>query len=95
MIRFLGLNIGFDFWSLLYLAVFAVTVFALVTALTFPAAAYEAAGKSTKVVWVSVLVGALLVDLLLSIFIVRIGFLIATLVYLADVRPALQGLRRR
>ncbi|MCL8026256.1 DUF2516 family protein [Nocardioides bruguierae] len=85
-----------DLWSLLSLVVLAVTIFALVTAITFPAEAYEAAGKLSKLAWVAILALAVPVMFLFGVrSLFGIGFVIAVLVYLVDVRPAIRGLRRR
>jgi hypothetical protein len=75
----------------------AVKIFAFVNCLLFPAAAYEAAGKLTKPAWAIILgLGALISVLAVGMpFLISLAFTIAALVYLADVRPALTGLRRR
>jgi hypothetical protein len=65
-------------------ALLVIKLFALVDALTHPESAYQAAGKLTKTAWVVILVVALLFTL--------IG-LVAALVYLVDVRPALRSLK--
>lgn len=67
------------------LAMLAVKIWALVDAAIHPDAAYRAAGKWSKTAWLLILA----IGLLLS----WIG-LIAAIVYLVDVRPALRGLRR-
>lgn len=71
--------------------------FAFVTALTFPAEAYEAAGKLTKPAWSVILGVGLALQLVVQdpLFLVNLGLLIAAFVYLADVRPALQSVTRR
>ncbi|WP_193605941.1 DUF2516 family protein [Nocardioides dongkuii] len=82
---------------LLHFAVIAVSIFAFVMSLTYSAEAYNAAGKWTKQGWTIVLgLGALfsLIGIGLPLLI-SLAFLIAALVFLADVRPALAGLRRR
>jgi len=75
----------------------AVKIFAFVNCLLFPAEAYEAAGKLTKPAWAIILgLGALISVLAAGMpFLISLAFTIAALVYLADVRPALSGLRRR
>jgi hypothetical protein len=75
----------------------AVKIFAFVNCLLFPAEAYEAAGKLTKPAWAIILgLGALISVLAVGMpFLISLAFTIAALVYLADVRPALTGLRRR
>lgn len=76
--------------------VLAVTVFAFVNSLLYPSEAYEAAGKLTKPTWNIILGLAVVLQMIpAGLFIIRIALIIAALVYLADVRPALAGLRRR
>lgn len=77
----------------------AVKIFVLVNCLTFSAESYTAANRLTKPAWGLILA----LGLVLQIFMVgsspisplNLVFTIAALVYLADVRPALSGLRRR
>lgn len=74
----------------------AVKVFGLVTAIAFSGEAYRAAGKLTKPAWVAILaVGAVLQILFAPFNLINLALTIAAFVYLADVRPALAGLRRR
>jgi len=74
----------------------SIAIFAFVNSLLYPAEAYQAAGKWTKPAWNIVLgLGVLLQLLPTGLFLINIALLIAALVYLADVRPALAGLRRR
>lgn len=80
-----------------HFAVIVVSLYAFVMCLTYSPQAYEAAGKWSKQGWSIVLgLGALLsvIGIGLPIFI-SLAFLIAALVFLADVRPALANLRRR
>lgn len=82
----------------LFFALLAVKGFAFVTSLMFPAEAYEAAGKLTKVAWAAILGLGFVAHLLFSgnpIGLINIAFTIAAFVYLADVRPALRSLTRR
>ena len=73
-----------------------VAIFAFVTALMHPAEEYAAAGKWTKQGWTIVLGLGVLFSLLGVLpFFIRLAFVIAAFVFLADVRPALRGLRRR
>lgn len=75
--------------------------FAFVNALSFSEEAYRAAGKQTKTGWsIGLGVGLAAQIILMSspLNIIHLAFLIAALVYLADVRPALthvMGGRRR
>lgn len=82
---------------LVHFAVIVVSIFAFVMSLTYSPQAYDAAGKWTKQGWTIVLgLGALLSVIGIGLpFFISLAFLIAALVFLADVRPALAGLRRR
>jgi uncharacterized membrane protein len=73
----------------IHLVIVAVIVFALIDALRHPAPAYLAAGKLTKVQWGGILVAALLFSWFGFFSIIA---LIASLVYLLDVRPALRSI---
>lgn len=74
----------------------AVKLFALVFSLLFPAEAYRAADKWTKPGWVTVLAVAFVLQVLpVPIMFLNLALTIAAFVFLADVRPALSGLRRR
>jgi len=74
----------------------AVKLFAFISALTFSAEHYQAAGKWTKPGWTILLGVAVIVQVFLtSILFLNLAMTIAAFVYLADVRPALSGLRRR
>ncbi len=78
------------------LAVLTVTIFAFINSLLYSAEAYEAAGKLTKTTWCTILgLGVVLFFVPIGFALVSIIMLVAALVYLADVRPALAGLRRR
>ncbi len=79
----------------LTLASLGVRAFALVDALMRPTEAYVAAGKLTKVAWCAILgiglgVGLLNVGSFVGLF--NIAALIAAIVYLVDVRPAVREL---
>jgi hypothetical protein len=81
-----------------YVALLAVKLFAFISALMFSADHYRAAGKWTKQGWTILLGVALLLQLypgLVPLMFVNLALTIAAFVYLADVRPALAGLRRR
>jgi len=81
---------------LMMFVLLAVTIFAFINSLLYSAESYVAAGKLTKPAWNIILGLAVLLQLIpAGLFIVRIALLVAALVYLADVRPALAGLRRR
>lgn len=75
-----------------------VKVFAFANAILFSSEAYQAAGKWTKPAWVIVLGIAVAAQVILLSgggFLINLAFLIAALVYLADVRPALNSVTRR
>ncbi|WP_182524716.1 DUF2516 family protein [Nocardioides dongkuii] len=82
---------------LIHFVLIAVSIYAFVMSLTYSAEAYNAAGKWTKQGWTIVLgLGALFSLIGISLpLLISLAFLIAALVFLADVRPALAGLRRR
>jgi hypothetical protein len=87
--------VSYLFWAVAIVA-FLVEVWAFVDAVRRPAAAYQAAGKLTKQLWLIILGVALLFGLAGAVGFVSIiqmlpviGF-IAAAVYLADVRPAVR-----
>ena len=80
------------FLALLNLAVLVTCAIALVDALRRPAAAFVAHGKLTKPIWTGILVAAILVSLLIGFFSLIGPFaVVAAIVYLVDVKPALSG----
>ncbi|MFF3330251.1 DUF2516 family protein [Streptomyces sp. NPDC002888] len=81
------------FMWLLSMALILFSGFALIDAATRREDAYRAADKKTKPFWLIVLGIAFVVNLIFNIlsFLPIIG-LIATIVYMVDVRPALRGL---
>jgi hypothetical protein len=83
---------------LLGLAALGTEVFALIDAIRHPSAAYPAADKRTKPLWVGVLavsaaVGFVMLNSVLSL--PGIAAFVAAAVYLADVRPALRQITGR
>ncbi len=81
-----------------FFALLAVKGFAFVSALLYPAEAYEAAGKLTKPAWCAITglgFAAALVFVGSPLGLLGIVFTIAALVYLADVRPALAEITPR
>jgi hypothetical protein len=78
--------------SILLLVVLAFKIFAFVDAALRPAAAYEAAGKLTKVAWLLFLGIAAFFDFMWGSVtsILTILGTVAMIVYLVDVRPALR-----
>ena len=90
----------FLFEGYVSLAVFfvllVIKIFAFANALLYSAEAYLAADKLNKPTWCILLGVAVVLQLLpLPLTIVNLAMTIVSLVYLADVRPALAGLRRR
>ena len=82
--------------ALLAIALLAIKIFAFVNALLYSKESYVAAGKLTKPAWCIILALAVVVQALLSgVLFLNLALTIAALVYLADVRPALTGLKRR
>ncbi len=95
-----GLELGWKIEAWIFVIIgfvlLAVKVFALVSALLYSNESYDAAGKLNKTTWCAILgVGLLLHLVPVPLSLVNLALLIAALVYLADVRPALAGLRRR
>jgi hypothetical protein len=81
--------------DVLYFGVLVLAVWAFVDALVRPAAAYLAAGKLTKPGWMAITGLAALVLLFrgpMDFF--GLPAVIAAVVYLVDVRPAVRGLHR-
>ncbi|CAM5452279.1 DUF2516 family protein [Streptomyces narbonensis] len=85
------LRAGFD--SLLTLVIFLVFTGFAVAALVFAAMAredaYRAAEKQTKKFWLILLAVNLVINLLLPMLFLQIAGLIAAIVFMVDVRPAL------
>jgi hypothetical protein len=77
-----------------FYAVVAAELWALVDAVIRPTQAYVAADKLTKPAWLVILGLALATSLFLGFIFVMVG-LIAACVYLLDVRPALSSVTRR
>jgi hypothetical protein len=80
----------------LNLGILVLVVWGLIDAATRPAAAFVAAGKQTKQIWLGILGGCLLLCLLgLGGYLGILGAVIAVaaIVYLVDVRPAVRGMR--
>ncbi len=78
---------------LLGVALLALKLWALVDACLRPAAAFPAAGKLTKLLWVAILVVAVLLSGLSVLSLFGLVGTVAAIVYLVDVRPAVRGLR--
>jgi hypothetical protein len=80
---------------LLYWGVLALTLWAFVDALIRPANGFVAAGKLTKPGWAAITgLAALIVFWQGPMSFLGLPAVIAAVVYLVDVRPAVRGLRR-
>ena len=87
------------FDTIVYLVVFygvlALALWAFVDALVRPAAAYVAAGKLSKPAWMAITaLAALVIYFRGPMDFFGLPAVIAAVVYLVDVRPAVRGLRR-
>lgn len=71
----------------------ALKVWALVDAIGRPAAAFPAAGKLTKVAWIVILASAVLLGGTHVLGLFGLLGLVAAIVYLVDVRPAVRQMR--
>lgn len=83
------------FYSLLWwasLALLAFSIFAFVDAALRREDAFRATDKQTKQFWLIILGLNLVVNLLLPVFFLRIIGLIAVIVYMVDVRPAVKAI---
>ena len=83
-------------FRLIDLVILVFVGWAVVDAATRPAAAFVAAGKQTKPIWLAILGVCLLLCLAGAAGIFGIfGFAVAvaTIVYFVDVRPAVRGMR--
>ena len=79
----------------LYWGVLALTVWAFVDALIRPASGFVAAGKLTKPGWAAITgLAALIIFWQGPMSFLGLPAVIAAVVYLVDVRPAVRGLRR-
>lgn len=74
---------------LISIGLLCLAVFALVDAAIRRGDAYPAADKKTKGLWLALLGGTVVVNVLGIVFL-QIAGLIATIVYIVDVRPALK-----
>jgi Protein of unknown function (DUF2516) len=82
-------------YLVVYYGVLALAVWAFVDALVRPAAAYVAAGKLTKPGWMAITaIAALVVYFRGPMDFFGLPAVIAAVVYLVDVRPAVRGLHR-
>ncbi len=81
--------------AVVFYAVAAAELWALVDAVVRPTQAYVAADKLTKPAWLVILGLALATNIFLGSLIFTLVGLIAACVYLLDVRPALSSVTRR
>ena len=82
-------------FAALRLAALGLTTWAFVDALVRPAAGYVAAGKLTKPAWAGITGASIAVVFLFGpMSFLGLPAIIAAVVYLVDVRPAVRGLRR-
>lgn len=78
------------FMSVLYLAMLVLAVAALVMAAVAREDAYRAADKQNKMFWLIILGVTVAVNLFVPMLFLQIAGLIATIVFLVDVRPELR-----
>lgn len=78
---------------LLGLAAFGLKVWALVDACVRPAPAFPVAGKLTKIAWIVILALAVVLGGASVLGLFGIAGIVAAIVYLVDVRPAVRGIR--
>jgi hypothetical protein len=85
------LRAGFEFgvWLIIDLVFLITAVVALVMALFAREDAYRAADKQTKSFWLVILGVTVAVNLFVNMLFLSIAGLIASIVFLVDVRPAL------
>lgn len=78
---------------LLGVGALALKLWALIDAITRPAPTYAAAGKLSKVAWVVILAAAVVLGGTNVLGLFGLLGLIAAIVYLVDVRPAVREIR--
>ncbi|MFJ5103854.1 DUF2516 family protein [Streptomyces sp. NPDC088554] len=76
--------------SLLSLAMLVFAVVALFLSATVREDAYRAADKQTKMFWLMILGVTVAVNLLVPMLFLQLAGLVATIVFMVDVRPALK-----
>jgi hypothetical protein len=87
------------FFALLLLAAFAVEAWALIDAISRPTAAFLAAGKQTKQIWLIILGVASAVGLAMAFYggitsILAVAAFAAAAIYHVDVRPKIREFRK-
>ncbi|MFE3515390.1 DUF2516 family protein [Streptomyces sp. NPDC059166] len=80
-----------SFLQLLYLAMLVLAVVALVFAVTAREDAYRAADKQKKSFWLIILGVTVFVNLVIPILFLQIAGVIASIVFMVDVKPALKA----
>ncbi|MGW4228360.1 DUF2516 family protein [Streptomyces sp. NPDC004980] len=80
-----------SFLQLLFLAMLVLAVVALVFAATAREDAYRAADKQKKSFWLIILGVTVVVNLVIPILFLQIAGVIASIVFMVDVRPALKA----
>lgn len=78
---------------LLGIGALGLKIWALVDAATRPKQAFEVAGKLNKVAWVAILAAAVLLGGTSVLSLLGLVSLVAAIVYLVDVRPAVSEVR--
>ncbi|MFV0129171.1 DUF2516 family protein [Streptomyces sp. HMX112] len=78
------------FLSLLNLAMLLIALVALFIAVTAREDAYRAADKQTKMFWLVILGVTVAVNLLVPMLFLQIAGLVASIVFMVDVRPAIR-----
>uniref|UniRef100_A0AAU2V554 DUF2516 family protein n=1 Tax=Streptomyces sp. NBC_00003 TaxID=2903608 RepID=A0AAU2V554_9ACTN len=76
--------------SLLYLAMLVIAVVALVFAVLAREDAYRAADKQTKPFWLIILGITVVVNLVVPVLFLQLAGLVASIVFMVDVRPAIR-----
>ncbi|MFE9574252.1 DUF2516 family protein [Streptomyces sp. NPDC006692] len=76
--------------SVLYLGLLVIGVVALIFAVLAREDAYRAADKKTKPFWLVVLGLTVVVNLFVPVLILQLAGLVASIVFMVDVRPALR-----
>ena len=71
----------------------ALKVWALIDSITRPGPAYAAAGKLSKPIWIAILVAAVVLGGTNVLGLFGLLGLVAAIVYLVDVRPAVREMR--
>ena len=89
--------VGYFFWALM-IAAFVVETWAFVDAIRHPAAAYTAAGKQTKQIWLIILGVASAIGLAFALYggitsILAVAAFAAAAIYHVDVKPKVKEFR--